>query len=235
MSKCKPKPVVVLSFDDGTLMQYVIIKLAKVIFGIPSTLFLITGLSVHPYTGEMLLTPHIEKIKELARLGIEIASHTHTHRDLTALSIEEVEKELTKSKFFIKKTVGIIPVGFAYPHGRYNDLVRKYVLKYYKYARVYDFKINTELSDLSTISSIGVEALKAMTYLVYWILKMRRIPTVEIKRMMLIVLVFHSPKSVIDMFIMVLAFIFIVSLKFFGGVLFLTLKDAVNVLSYRRC
>jgi len=235
MLKCKLRPVVVLTFDDGTFMQYIVIKLAKMIFDITSTLFLITGLSVHPHTGEMLLISQSEKVKELARLGVEIASHTHTHRDLTALSIEEVEEELIKSKLFIKKITGIIPAGFAYPYGRYNDLVRKYVLKHYKYARVYDFKINTELSDLSTISSIGVEALKVITYLVYWLLKMRRTPNVEIKRKMLIVLVFHSPKAFIDLFVIVLAFMFIVFLKIFGGVLFLTLKDAINTLSYGRC
>jgi peptidoglycan/xylan/chitin deacetylase (PgdA/CDA1 family) len=224
----RPKPIIVLSFDDGTIIEYAIIKLAKMVLGLPSTLFLITGLSRHPHTDEPILISYPEKIKELVKLGVEIASHTHTHRDLTTLSIEEVERELTRSKLLIEKISGSTPLGFAYPYGHYNDLIRRCVLKHYKYARIYDFKINTQLSDLTAISSIDVKALKVIVHLVCWILRMRK--TYIAKRKIMIVLVLHSPQTTADTLITFLVLVFVAFLKISGSAVVLTLKDAIKIL-----
>lgn len=62
-----------------------------------------------------------EEVKQMAEeTGFEIGWHTWSHRDLTTLSEEEIIKEITPP-FPMKY--------FAYPYGRYNDLVVKCVEK----------------------------------------------------------------------------------------------------------
>jgi hypothetical protein len=74
----KYRPIIVLTFDDGTIIQF---KLNRIFFKLPATIFIITGLLHDPHTGELLLSSYINKLRELFKLGIEIASHTHTHKD----------------------------------------------------------------------------------------------------------------------------------------------------------
>ncbi|NHV11965.1 MAG: polysaccharide deacetylase family protein [Candidatus Verstraetearchaeota archaeon] len=71
---------VALTFDDGTLHQYFCLKLLHRI-GIKATLFQITG--IQKMDEKLLLTSFPEKIMELADMGHEIASHSHTHKILT--------------------------------------------------------------------------------------------------------------------------------------------------------
>lgn len=77
----KYRPIIVLTFDDGTIIQYILIKLNRIFFKLPATIFIITGLLHDPHTGELLLSSYINKLRELFKLGIEISSHTHTHKD----------------------------------------------------------------------------------------------------------------------------------------------------------
>lgn len=58
----------------------------------------------------------MEQIYELWKSGCKLGWHTWSHRDLTTLSREEIMKEVTP----INKMFGDY---FAYPYGRYNDLV----------------------------------------------------------------------------------------------------------------
>jgi peptidoglycan/xylan/chitin deacetylase (PgdA/CDA1 family) len=225
----KNRPIIVLTFDDGTIIQYILIKLNRIFFKLPATIFIITGLLHDPHTGELLLSSYINKLRELFKLGIEIASHTHTHKDLTALKLNEIENELIKSKLYIAKILGVSPVGFAYPYGHYDYFAQKMVIKYYEYARIYDFKINidTQFSQYA-ISSIGVEARKTIIRIIYWLLKNKH-KMVYNKRKIMIVLVFHSPKSIIDIFFMVIISFIIYWLKNTSYIHVLTLKDAVKL------
>jgi len=225
----KYKPIIILTFDDGTIIQYILIKLIRIFFKLPATIFIITGLLYDPHTGELLLSPYISKLRELFKLGIEIASHTHTHKDLTVLKLNEIENELIKSKLYITKILGVPPVGFAYPYGHYNYFTQKIVIKYYRYSRIYDFKINinTQFNQYA-ISSIGIEARKTVIRIIYWLLKSKH-KIVYNKRKIMIVLVFHSPKSIIDTFFMIIISFIICWLKNTDYVDVLTLRDAIKL------
>ena len=62
-----------------------------------------------------------EEVKQMAEdTGFEIGWHTWSHPDLTTLTEEEIMKEITPP-FKMR--------WFAYPYGRYNDLVVKCVEK----------------------------------------------------------------------------------------------------------
>ena len=72
----------------------------------------------------------------MSRYGIEFGSHTITHPDLTLLGEDELIREISMSKQVLEGALGKEILGFAYPHGFYNDDARKIVKKSnYLYAR----------------------------------------------------------------------------------------------------
>jgi peptidoglycan/xylan/chitin deacetylase (PgdA/CDA1 family) len=62
-------------------------------------------------------------LRDLAKAGISIQSHGHTHRYFNELSDQEVEQELSASKASIEDHVGQSVVLFAPPGGRLNPRV----------------------------------------------------------------------------------------------------------------
>lgn len=66
-----------------------------------------------------------EVIEMVTEFNAELGWHTWSHRDLTTLSEEEIRKEITPP--FPMKS-------FAFPYGKYNDLVLKLVKEQYEYA-----------------------------------------------------------------------------------------------------
>jgi peptidoglycan/xylan/chitin deacetylase (PgdA/CDA1 family) len=120
-----------LTFDDGTLHQYFLAKLLHKL-NIKSTLFLITGLKTH--NDRQLLSGYPERISELSEWH-EIASHSHTHRGLLALTSSDIKEELSKSKAFLEGITGKEVMGFAYPYYLFNDRVVEIVKRFYLYAR----------------------------------------------------------------------------------------------------
>ncbi len=120
-----------LSFDDGFLSQY---NYARILYrlGVPGTFFLITGLSY--YDGRRLIIDRHDLVREIVDMGHEIGSHTHTHRDLTKLSTQEVEKEFRESINILRNFIDYEP-GVAYPYGAFNEGVVKIASKYFIYGR----------------------------------------------------------------------------------------------------
>ena len=123
--KSKYHPVII-TFDDADETVY---KQAFPImrnFGFTAIVFVISG-----YVGKMnswdanlggIASKHLswKQIKQLANAGWEIGSHTVTHRDLSGLSLEEVQRELQLSKQVIEQNVER-PVRFiSYPFNRFD-------------------------------------------------------------------------------------------------------------------
>ena len=72
----------------------------------------------------------IKEIKEMiCSLDIEIASHSLTHRDLTLLSDEEIEKEIKESKEILERYFGKEVLVFVYPYGKYENRIIKNLIK----------------------------------------------------------------------------------------------------------
>ena len=66
-------------------------------------------------------------IKEIESIGGEIGWHTWSHRDLTTLTESEILQEVTPPEWMSTNL-------FAYPYGRYNDLVLDIVSSMYEKA-----------------------------------------------------------------------------------------------------
>ncbi len=125
------KPYISWSSDDGFKNNLVAARIlnkygAKAIFYInPETI----GVKDVNKAGEFCLKkldmPPVEflnwdEVQELLNQGHEIGSHTMAHDNITKMTLNEVEDDLSRSKEILSKRCG--PVGhFAYPYGRYSD------------------------------------------------------------------------------------------------------------------
>jgi peptidoglycan/xylan/chitin deacetylase (PgdA/CDA1 family) len=61
-----------------------------------------------------------DEIRALQRMGMEIGSHTLTHRLLTGRSAEDVRYELAESKARLEDITGAPVVAFSYPEGAFT-------------------------------------------------------------------------------------------------------------------
>ncbi len=120
-----PKPVII-TFDDGyqSVYQNAFPILKK--FRFTAVIFVITN-----FIGRLNLWDanlggvrfaHLNQQQtiELAKAGMEIASHGLTHRSLNNLHKSEVISELQRSKTFLEELTGTPVKTIAYPFGMHN-------------------------------------------------------------------------------------------------------------------
>jgi peptidoglycan/xylan/chitin deacetylase (PgdA/CDA1 family) len=125
---------VVLTFDDGFRDQFVHAYPILRQHGLPATFFLIAG-----YIGRDMFFPHLslddsrirqrhqplsgwlplswDDVKEMARNGIAIGSHTLSHRSCGYIDPQEAKEEVQRSKEVLEQRLGVRIEFFAYPFG----------------------------------------------------------------------------------------------------------------------
>jgi len=124
-----------LTFDDGLESDYTIAYPLLKEKNFSATFFIIANITSDPdEINRRFLKPY--QIKELSEAGFEIGSHSLSHKMLTTLSNEEIEKELKESKELLEKNYNITINSFAYPYGKYNGDIIKLAKKYYINTRV---------------------------------------------------------------------------------------------------
>lgn len=67
----------------------------------------------------------IEQMHEMHREGIDFQSHACSHRILTRLPANEVERELTASRQWLQEKLGIDATALAYPNGDHSPEVER--------------------------------------------------------------------------------------------------------------
>jgi peptidoglycan/xylan/chitin deacetylase (PgdA/CDA1 family) len=68
-----------------------------------------------------------EQAREMARDGISFGAHGETHRPLTALTADEVRREVAASRDAVTQGVGLGATAFCYPNGDWSDAVAETV------------------------------------------------------------------------------------------------------------
>jgi peptidoglycan/xylan/chitin deacetylase (PgdA/CDA1 family) len=132
----RPKTsIACITFDDG--YEDNLTQAAPILsdMAIPATFFLTSGLMggdatvrdhVHRLTRYESTYLSVPQVAELARYGMEIGAHTHSHPNLARLSHERVREEVVRCKAVLEDTIGHAVQSFAYPFGKkgvhYNDL-----------------------------------------------------------------------------------------------------------------
>lgn len=108
---------VVLTFDDGFRDFYTHAFPVLGIHGFTATVFMITsglqGENRLQFNGRECLTR--DEARELHGNGIDIGSHTVTHRELQSLCPREIDSEVGRSKATLEKVLGDRVISFSYP------------------------------------------------------------------------------------------------------------------------
>lgn len=128
-----PDKTVVLTFDDASESQYDFVAPLLKEHGFGATFFIC---EFPPNFGDTTKYMNWRQIKELDKMGFEIANHTQTHPAVSKLSKDELLKELVYienkcDSMRIKK-----PVTFAYPgYSLSQEVMDVLVEKGYEFAR----------------------------------------------------------------------------------------------------
>src|SRR5690606_5738168 len=67
------------------------------------------------------------QVEEMARHGIAFGAHTMTHRSLTELAPDEIEREVVESRDVVAARVGAPVETFCYPRGHFDERVKQIV------------------------------------------------------------------------------------------------------------
>jgi len=121
-------PRVGLTFDDGFACLMVNAVPALVEYGVPATVFVVSGMlgktpswampGGHRDAGERMMTAG--ELRRLPRDLVSLGSHTVTHPRLDRVSSDEVRRELRDSRNAIQDVVGRPVEALAFPHGAYT-------------------------------------------------------------------------------------------------------------------
>lgn len=117
---------VCLTFDDAYQSFYDVVFPTLKERNIPATLFVITDYVGRTNDWDVTLglnrRKHLDwtQIRELSTAGVEIGSHTATHRDLTRLSDENRRRELYASQKDLEDQLGMEITSLAVPFGSVN-------------------------------------------------------------------------------------------------------------------
>jgi len=113
--------VVVITFDDGCASDLEIAAPLLSSQGFTSTHYITSGfLDTRGFLSR-------GQLQELAKLGFEIGSHAVTHRYLTDLATNEIEREIRDSKAELESLIGRSVDHFSCPGGRWDARVARIV------------------------------------------------------------------------------------------------------------
>lgn len=117
---CKPpsRNALAVTFDDGHVSNHQIALPMLKIFGFKATFFITAG---QIGTQQMMTW---SQLRELHREGMEIGSHTLTHRPPSTLSDQELRYELSESRRLLEDGLGAPVTSISSPTGFYNARMR---------------------------------------------------------------------------------------------------------------
>lgn len=143
-----PEKPVVLTFDDNNTNQYTAAFPLLKKYNMISVIYIVTG-----RIGPSTLTE--EQIKEMSAAGMDIQSHTITHRVLTALPQSEIDREFSDSRKKLEELLGKPIRHVAYPGTAHNLKVRERAAAMgYTTATIMDPRTATEKDDFFKLPRI---------------------------------------------------------------------------------
>jgi peptidoglycan/xylan/chitin deacetylase (PgdA/CDA1 family) len=134
-----PERAVALTFDDGyaSVLEQAWPELRA--RGLPATLFAVSGYlppgsrfpwdAAHPPSADLVRLATAGELRAAAAEGLDVGSHTVTHRWLPALTTAEVADEVTRSRGDLEDLLGRQVRSFAYPMGGWNPAIRDQVAR----------------------------------------------------------------------------------------------------------
>ncbi len=145
LKKTIPNNLVVLTFDDATASQYSVVAPLLKHFGFGATFFVCEFPSKQK---DSLIYMNWRQIKELSKMGFEVANHTRTHAAVSNLTKAQLIEELN----YIERkcdSLGIEkPSNFAYPgYSLSTPVIETLIENGYKFARAGGSRAYDPISD----------------------------------------------------------------------------------------
>jgi peptidoglycan/xylan/chitin deacetylase (PgdA/CDA1 family) len=98
-----------------------------------------------------------ERIIQAARDGCDLGVHSSTHRNLTLVPDDELQRELEGSRDILVERTGCEARSFSYPYGRFDSRVRAAVKRAgFEIAVTLDFGLNGRFTDHLALRRINV-------------------------------------------------------------------------------
>lgn len=116
-----PDGGVLVTIDDGCISTLEVALPIMQKHRIPGVAFISTELVGRGYLGlpERYMT--WDELRQCARAGLTIGSHSHAHRSLGQMPIAEAREQIARSKRTLEQELGRPVVSFAYPFGTHGD------------------------------------------------------------------------------------------------------------------
>lgn len=123
---------IVLTFDDGFKDFYTNVLPVLRRYGFSAVLPVVTDFCNNGRTDSYHKESPVpalswDEIRYICGEGIEIASHSMSHRKLTSIPMEEADREIQKSKERIEEALNTKVDLFCYPHGACSDQAADFV------------------------------------------------------------------------------------------------------------
>ncbi len=126
-----PAKWVAITFDDATTGQYTLARPLLKKYHFPATFYIPTAMVD---SGEFVMkeyrgTMNWQEIGVLAKDSFQIASHGHSHENLSRLSEAALKEEVRESISLLESRLGIQPTDLALPYGLYTRGQEKHFLE----------------------------------------------------------------------------------------------------------
>ncbi|WP_210150505.1 polysaccharide deacetylase family protein [Chryseobacterium scophthalmum] len=110
---------IILTFDDGYYnnLQYLIPLLEK--YQLKATIFIPTEFIQNNLNGEERVYMNFDEIKSLNPDLVEIALHSHSHRNFSQITLSEAEADLLKNIEILEQNEINFTKVLAYPYGKF--------------------------------------------------------------------------------------------------------------------
>lgn len=126
-----PRNPLVITFDDGFADFADVAAPGLADRRLPCTFYAATGSLEGRHRRETVFPPHSmvswNQLPELEEQGVEIGSHSHTHRDLDLADLRIAADEVIRSRELLEDALGHEIRSFAYPYGHFTSRLRRVV------------------------------------------------------------------------------------------------------------
>ena len=109
-----------VTFDDGWLDNYQHALPVLLDLAVPATIFVVSD-SMAGVRSDRRMSP--EQLRSLHSHSVTVGAHSCTHPQLTALTAERLQQEVTECRSRLQDVTGTSVEFFAYPGGRFNRQV----------------------------------------------------------------------------------------------------------------